>query len=443
MIKLFDYQKKDIEWLATKRQAFLGHEMGLGKTAILIKAAQKIRAHKILIVCPAVGKYNWQNEYRKFGSEYADVLEVDKPLKFAKNICSYEFAKKHLHKLNKTKWDLLIVDEAHYLKEPTSQRAKIILGNIRNRGLIHNAGRSWFASGTPCPNHAGELWVFLFTFGLTKISYDGFVARYCNSHRDGNHYARIQITGSNTKHTPELKNIFKGQYIRRLAEDELNLPPLVHNPYYIKGDDDSSILQIFPDLKDKIKEELELLKENIDFNPDVSDHKLLSALMLMSRSIMSLRRYHGLRKVKPVAELITQELLSQEYKKIIVFGIHKDVLKYLKQSLMQFKPLLITGDTPAMERQRIVDRFQTDESVGVLIGNIHAAGTAITLTAANQVLFIEQDWVPGNNAQAAKRAHRIGQTLPVFVRHIAIKNSIDEKITAALTRKIKEISTFI
>ena len=440
-----EYQKKGVDFLVRgKNQLLLADEMGLGKTPQLIWAAKDIGAERIHVVCPAVAKFNWQKEFLKFsnGKYQAEVAgdghnHWNRPV----IVTSFEYAAKYLHKYVQYRRDLLIVDEAHYLKEPTSQRTKRILGA---RGLIHNARRSWFATGTPAPNHAGELWVFLYTFGLTKLSYDGFISRYCTSHRTGGRYSRIQITGTDTKHSHELKNIFRGQYLRRLAKDELDLPPLIHNPYYVEPDQDSEILKHFPDLKDKIKGEFELLKENLDFATNVSDEKLLNALSLMSQSIMSLRRYHGLKKVAPVANLIRSELQAQEYKKIIIFGIHKDVLTYLKRTLdYEFKPLMITGETPAAERQQIVERFQEDDECRVFIGNIHAAGTAITLTAANQVGFIEQDWVPGNNAQAAKRAHRIGQKLPVFTRHFAIRNSIDEKITAALTRKINEIATFI
>ena len=443
-IKPLKFQTAGVNFLVRNKLALLADEMGLGKTPQLIWAAQKIKAQKILVVCPAVAKYNWEKEFLKFGNIKSSVLFTDWPgqkLKFNAQICSYEYAKRHTHLLKRTKWDLLITDEAHYLKEPTSGRSKAILGN---RGLIHHAERSWFATGTPAPNHAGELWVFLYTFGLTKLSYDGFIARYCISHRDGNHYARISITGTNTKMSHELKDIFKGQYIRRLAIDELDLPPLVHNDYIIKGDDDSNLLKRFPELKEKIQGEFVNMQEKLDFTMRLSDDKMLQAMSLMSQSIMSLRRYHGLKKVLPVADIINQELERGEYKKIILFGIHKDVLTYFKKSIDQkYKPLLITGDTSAFERQQIIDRFQEDDSVRVIAGNIQAMGTAITLTAANQVGFIEQDWVPGNNAQAAKRAHRIGQRLPVFVRHFAIAGSLDAKITAALTRKIKEISTFI
>ena len=444
LIKPFEYQKKGIEFLTTgAHQKLLADEMGLGKTAQLIWAAQKIQANRIHVICPAGAKYNWQEEFLKFGNIKAEVAGNghncwNRPVM----ISSFEYAKKFMHKYIQYKRDLLIVDEAHLLKEPSAERTKVILGT---RGLIHNATRFWAATGTPAPNHAGELWVLLKTFGLTKLSYDGFTARYCTSHHVGGHYGRIQITGSNTKYTPELKALLRQCSLRRLKKDELDLPPMTHNVYYIDGDSDADILKMFPDLKEKLAQEHMLLKDKLGFNwGEVSDERLLGVLNFMAQSISSLRRYHGLKKVKPVAELIRQELLAKEYKKIVIFGIHKDVLYYLKQMLDdEFQPVIITGSTPPLERHEIVERFQNDDNCKIFIGNIQAAGTAITLTAANQVGFIEQDWVPGNNAQAADRTHRIGQLEAVTSRHFAIRDSLDAKITATITRKTKEISTFI
>ena len=189
--------------------------------------------------------------------------------------------------------------------------------------------------------------------------------------------------------------------------------------------------------------ELEFVKERLDFETNPVDSKLLNVLMLMSGSITALRRYHGLKKIKAVADLVKQELTLGLYKKIVIFGIHKDVLKSLREKLSEFQAVLVTGEVPMYHRQEAIDYFQEDPRCQVFIGNIQAAGTAINLTAASQVIFIEQDWVPGNNAQAAMRCHRIGQDQSVTIRHAAILNSFDDRVTEILTRKIQELSTFL
>ena len=442
MIELLPFQKIGSAFLQSKKFALLADDMGLGKTPEAIDAARYLQ--RVLVVCPAVAKYNWQNEFIKFAGRKSWVAG-DGVTHYNKKtlIISFNYLVDYLEEYKKYRWDVIIIDEAHLLKEPTAQRTQAAFGK---NGIIHYTKRLWALTGTPAPNHAGELWVLLYTFGYTKLSYQGFIARYCISHFvGGNRYSRAEITGTNTKNSPELKTLLKRMSLRRLKSQVLDLPPIFHNTYYIKGDDDAKILKQYPELKEKLRGELDRLKEQLNINIDVDDDKLISSLQFLGQSISSLRRYHGLKKIKETAELIDFELKSKHYDKLIVFGIHTDVLTTLQNMLLDKGHLsvIITGKTEPKHRQQAVEIFQTSKSVKIFFGNIQAAGVAITLTAATQIIFIEEDWVPGNNKQAADRAHRIGQKETINVRHIAIKDSLDAKITATLVRKIREISTFI
>ena len=442
MIKLLSHQPEGIRFLKSHSFCLLADEMGVGKTPQAIIAAQELS--RILVVCPSVAKYNWQKEFERFAGRHAEVagdgkILAGKPLV----ITSFDYLTRHLEKYKKFHRDLVIIDEAHLSKEPTALRTKAVMGV---RGIIRHTDRLWALTGTPAPNHAGELWVYLYTFGYTKLSYEGFVNRYCNTHRDGSYYGKINIVGTNTKHSGELRAMLKRCALRRLKKDVLDLPPQFHNTYYIDGDSDA-ILKDYPELKSKLKKELQSLSERLDFEvgTDLSDSKLIAVLQAMSQSISSLRRYHGLKKIKPVADLVKDELLTELYDKIIIFGIHTDVLKLLAKSFRQsnFEVALIIGETPPRERHLIQERFQNEPDLKIVIANIQAGGTNLTLTAASQVLFIELDWVPGNNKQAADRAHRHGQRNAVTVRHVCIRDSIDAKITTTLVRKIREIKTFM
>ncbi len=436
MIKLFPYQAVDAKWLAPKNQALLAHEMGVGKTYIAIEAFLKAKCKRVLIVCPAVAKVNWQKELEKYAGIKAQILEtIDDFFLTDVAICSFNYAASYGASFP-ANWDLIIIDEAHFLKNPESQRAKTIVGS---QGLIHKTKKFWALTGTPAPNHAGETWVWLYVFGLTKMSYEGFINKYCQVHQVGGFYGRMQISGTNTKNSPELKSLLKRFSIRRLKKDVLDLPPMTHNTYYIEGASDESVFAKNPELKEKLELELQLLKEKLDITVDFGN--TLSALNLLSQSVSSLRRYHGFKKLPETAKLIDFELKNEMYNKIIVFGIHTDILKELYKKLSKYNPAMIIGATK--DKQSQVDKFQTDNTCKIFLGNILAAGTAITLTAASEVIFIERDWVPGNNQQAADRAHRIGQTSSVNCRHIVISNSIDEKISETIVRKLKEISTFI
>ncbi len=445
--ELFPFQKIGVKFLATKRHALLADEMGIGKTAQAICAATLIRAKRILVVCPATARINWQREFIKWGKIKASIVASDMArVGFFQPpivICSYNYVTDFFYNLMfNMQWDLIIVDESHYLKEPTSARTKVVLGK---EGLLHFTKRMWLLTGTPAPNHAGEIWTMLFSFGHTKLSYDGFVARYCTSYRGvRGHYAAVRITGSNTKHTPELKALLKKVSLRRLKKDVFpDMPPLFHTVHYLPDNKNINPFENLPKLKIKMELELAKLKERLDFDVNASDEKLLEILSLMGQSVSSLRRYHGLKKVGLVASLISEEITLGLYDKIVVFGIHTDVIESLAELLYKFKPVMITGKTPPNQRQNAIDNFQINPGTKIFLGNIQASGTSITLTASNQVGFIEQDWVPGNNDQAAQRCHRIGTTKPVTARHFCIADSFDERVTAIIARKTQELSTFI
>lgn len=161
----------------------------------------------------------------------------------------------------------------------------------------------------------------------------------------------------------------------------------------------------------------------------------------LSDALSSYRRYVGLLKVKNTALLVAGELECGLYEKIVIFGHHTVVLESLKDALRSWNPVLIKGSTLPKIREQHIQRFQFDPECRVFIGNIQAAGTAINLTAASNVLMLEPDWVPGNNAQAIARCHRIGQAEPVMVRFVELAgDSLDRKIMAVVARKTRELT---
>ena len=128
--------------------------------------------------------------------------------------------------------------------------------------------------------------------------------------------------------------------------------------------------------------------------------------------------------------------------KVVIFAHHTEVIHRLRDLLTDHNPVVIHGATPIATRQKAIDRFQTDDSVRVFIGQINSAGTAITLTAASRVVMAEASWVPAENHQAMSRCHRIGQSNPVLVEFMAF-GAIDAAIARALARKSADIDQMI
>jgi SNF2 family DNA or RNA helicase len=156
-------------------------------------------------------------------------------------------------------------------------------------------------------------------------------------------------------------------------------------------------------------------------------------------SYSALRRYTALAKLPAIAEIMEQDL-NAGMDKIVLFGIHVVAVEWLAERLKKFHPILLYGKTPANKKQQVVDKFQCDPNCRILLGNIHAAGIAVTLTSGCEVGFIEKSWVPGDNAQALKRCHRRGQTRTVRVRSFVLYGSADEQVDEALDRKIRELA---
>lgn len=449
MDKPFPYQEIGSEFLASKRFALLADEMGLGKTVQAIRGLERIHAKRCLVICPSVARINWAREFKMWSLSNLNVQVVAKLGEKVQNdghlICSFDYAVKNSSVLRDLGWDVMIVDEAHYLKSTEANRAKAILGAT---GIVRGAKRTWLLTGTPAPNHYGELWIMLYTFGVTKLTSDAFIREYCVV-RPTTYGAKV--VASNTAKSAELRELLSHIMLRRLKKDVMKELPPIHFGYVSvePGLPDLEVLPSFAqyflptDKRHILKAELlrqQNLLETIETQMKSDRTDKLQVISAISDSVSTLRRYIGLQKCEAVIELVKRELQAKAYKKIVIFAIHSDVIMSLRNGLREFNAVTLYGNTPPEKRQKNIDKFQKNDYCRVFIGNIHAAGTAITLTAAHHVLFIEQDWVPGNNAQAIMRCHRIGQENPVTVRFVALEGSLDAKIAAIVKRKTMQLT---
>jgi SWI/SNF-related matrix-associated actin-dependent regulator 1 of chromatin subfamily A len=453
---LFEYQKEGAEWLSTKRFALLADEMGLGKSAQAITGADLIKAERILVLCPAVARITWLREFERFSTvprKFSVLLSSKSPIDYPNSIItSYDLAAKLTIPGG---FDLIILDESHFLKSTESQRSQSVWGQ---KGFCRRAHKIWCLSGTPAPSHAGDLWTMLYSFGATKLNYRSFVERFCTYYM---FQGRTQITGSKSAMIPELKKLLKPFILRRRKDEVMReLPPIHFGSIVVERCPvDLEMLPSFVgwmipiDRSKKLSKLLqtqEKLVESVLGRSGNSPHpramgaqigtSSLRMLEAVAGSVSKLRMYTGLQKIDAVVELVTKELEAKAYNKIVIFAIHRDVIETLRHKLRKFWPATVYGGTDPHKKQKHVDRFQNNPTCNVFIGNIQAAGTNITLTAAHQVLFIEQSWVPGENAQAAMRCHRLGQKHPVTVRFVGLADSIDEKIMYVLKRKAKELT---
>jgi len=450
---LYKYQIIGAYALSSHKYYLLGDRPGLGKTAQAIEALRQVGAHKFLIICPANAKIHWQKEISYWQPRLSLSLKImdhlfERPQKHESIICSFNYATNQCTNLTKNHfWDAIIIDESHLLKSIEALRAKAIVGV---NGLIHRTKRMWFLSGTPAPNHAGELWVILYVTGATTLTYGNFVRQYCTTRPDphSRHYGFI-ITGTNIDKIPELKKMLSKIMLRRDLKDAMiELPPLTYGQTTVQASDvdleehEGFFEYFFPANREMaLHTKLKLERNRItDLFNNVGRRNTgadVGALTAIADSVSTIRRLLGLQKCENVINMVTEELTANKYEKIVIFCVHRDVVKTLREGFMHagFRPVTLYGGTPAEKRQHNIDKFTNRKNHRVFIGNIQSAGIAIDLTAACQMLFVEQDWVPGNNAQAIMRCHRIGQKHPVHVRFVSIKGSLDTKISQILRRK--------
>jgi SNF2 family DNA or RNA helicase len=451
---LRDYQAQGVAWLCAQlhehRAVLLADEMGLGKTLQALLAAAQRDAKRVLIVCPAGARRVWLNEIKHWLPSWADrVVLVEPGYKLtAIKICldrqcfvlivGYdEFSDRTsqlANDLRARRFDLLILDEAHFLKN-SSNRTQTLYGHRGSgRGVQSAAAKVILLSGTPTPNHASELWQHYRTFwpetlknaagrSLSQIEFEDRFTRYRDTP-----FGR-QVTGS--KNQMVLRHALRDKILRRKKQEVLpELPPLVLQDIPLEAP--AHWLSGLAPSSRALAAKLHYAAEY------ASDDELLKTLRDPEIAVATVRRELGLMKVRPAIRWVEERLASAD--KILLFAWHHEVIDHLARSLAEFAPAVITGKSTPNARALAVQDFQSNPGTRVFIGQILAAGTALTLTAASEVAIVEPSWVPGENVQAIARAHRLGQRDMVLASFLYLPGTLDQRIMGVCRRKAAEIS---
>ncbi|TXH16246.1 MAG: DEAD/DEAH box helicase [Hyphomicrobiaceae bacterium] len=433
MGKLRSYQIDGVEailrFLSNRRCAFLGDEMGLGKTAQALEATRRVfenSDHKrsLLVICPASLRLNWVREAQEWaGIELIPVFSrkefEQKFLRSQHLVISYDLASDEVisRDLESRNWGMVIFDEAHYLKNSTALRTRKCFGRLWEVCDYHI-----LLSGTPLPNEVIDGYT-LFNRCAPDLfrSKRHFGYRYTNPTRNW-YTGYMEYKGG--KNLKQLRRILDDNFfIRRLKRKvATELPPKIFTkvPLRIEGASTDKEFLLSP-------EQAEALEASLAG----------ASSLASSPEIATKRRALGMRKVPAVVQYVKEMMDVRD--KVVLFAFHRDVIAALEVLLSEYKPAVIHGGVEGIDRETAVHNFQAGDC-RLFLGQITAAGTGLTLTAASLCLFAELDWTPANMAQAIDRLHRIGQTEKVEVHYLLAENSMDQQIIENLSEKINAIS---
>lgn len=420
-----DHQKIAIEKLAGSKRFILADDMGLGKTTSTILAALETGAKKILIVCPASLKINWQREIANYSDRSVFIAEGKKfsteddfviiNYDILKNFHDADPKKKDDSLLLKGNFDLVILDEAHMISNVQAQRTKII------NNFAKKIDRVWLLTGTPMTSRPMNYYNLLSLIeSPVAQNWMAFAIRYCQGYQFMAGKRKVwNVSGASN--LEELRDRTSKQILRRLKEEVLDLPDKIITPIYLrlKSKDYENLMGEYYDWYDK--------------NPDES-----SSLTVQFSKLMKVRKVIANEKVEQTIEFA--ENILEQGKKVIIFTNFTDTLQTIYQHFGK-QAVYLDGSCSNTMRQQAVDSFQNEEKIKVFVGNLKAAGVGLTLTSAEVVIMNDLSFVPAEHSQAEDRAYRYGQKSNVLVYYPIFDNTIEAAIYDILNKKKQIIRT--
>ena len=419
--KLMSYQKAGVMYAKNRRRCFIADEMGLGKTLQGIAAIEEMHRespiYPIAVVCPANLTLNWAKEYAKWLPERR-IAVVSGRKEFPEHgtydvvVVGYP---------NLTAWQAqltglggYVFDESHYLKTYGAQRTKAAIKVVRR---ATKETPVLLLTGTPVASRPAEYVAQLDLLGQLD-SFGGrwgFYRRYCNAHRDK--HGQWRLDGHSN--LEELNSTLRSTcYIRRTKEQVLSeLPPIFESTMYFAG-------------SERGQRDYDAASSDLGAWLEQNGRSTNAPEQLARISV--LRRLAAEAKLPGVFELIDE--MVESGRKVVIAAHHRDIVNAIAA---RYGGLKIQGGMSVADVEEAKRRFQENpvEDSPAIALSIEAAKTGHTLTAAQDIVFVELPWTPADVQQTYSRLHRIGQHGSVRVTYALLAESIDEDIHRAISRK--------
>ncbi|MBF5006726.1 DEAD/DEAH box helicase [Diaphorobacter caeni] len=442
-IALRDYQLDGLAWLQYLRANHLGgilaDEMGLGKTAqalahVLTEKREGRLTHPALVVMPTSLVFNWLAEARTVTPELRVLVltgadRAEGLLSAHKHdlvFTTYPLVWRDVDALSAKSWHMLILDEAQMVKNAGSRTARA-LRRLKAPHLL-------CLTGTPLENHLGELWA-QFDFLMP-----GFLG---DPHTFGRRWRKPIEENGETLRAELLAQRIAPFILRRKKSDVAKELP-ERSDMLVRVELQGRQRQLYEAVRTACDKEVRRVLKAQDWG-NAAQIAILDALLKLRQVCCDPRLLRGTAihpdteraKLEHLAHMLPE--LVEDGRRILLFSQFTSMLSLVAELLdsIRIPYLMLTGDTAPAEREHIVAHFQqADESVPpILLASLKAGGTGLNLTAADTVIHLDPWWNPAVQEQATARAHRIGQTLPVFVYRIVVQGSIEERMLDLQERK--------
>lgn len=445
-MELMRHQARLIEAVRGGHRTFLlADEPGLGKTAQALMAANVAGAFPLLVVVPNVVKTNWAREVQRWiPQRSATVVHGDGDDLDAFSdvvIVNYEILDRHVGWLGRFGFKGMVVDEAHFIKNATSQRTRHVQALAQNVRVLHPKALMMALTGTPLINQIEDfrmIWKFL-----------GWID-------DKKPLGRLMASLEETGLTPADPGFFAaarqcvidmGIVRRKKVDVAADIPARRIADIPVELDDDiaRSIRASEEALIGRLVERYRRVVAAREVPPIGIDRDLIrlvaSAELEESKqaangdNVFTMVRKIGTAKAVLAADYTAQ--LARNVGKVVFFAKHIDVMDAAEAHFASvgLKAVSIRGDQSSKARQEAIDGFTNDADVSVIVCSLSAAGVGVNLQAASNVVLAELSWTSAEQTQAIDRVHRIGQELPVTAWRILAAQTIDARIADLIDAK--------
>jgi SNF2 family DNA or RNA helicase len=433
------HQLEAINYIHNNSIVALFDEQGLGKTKIVIDAlALDMREEKIqgvLVISPMSLLFNWEHEVQKHSFLLPIVLKGsnrEKRYRYLTGanfyIINYESVISELQRVKrfcKSRKVAVVLDESTRIKDPDSKTAQSIFQ------LSEYSAKRIIISGTPIANKPYDIWsqfYFLDRGGLLSDNFKKFKSKFNIKNIDYE------------KNLTELYECINKNSIRRLKGDVLHLPEKEYANIFVELS--GKQFELYDKLCNELRIEITNVQGEIVFDESEAILKKLLRLAQIASNPFLIDKSYDETPVKFIAldELVNSIIAQKE--KVVIWTCFVDNIQLLKKRYKQYLPLVIYGEIPIKERAEYVKKFQNAEDNKIMILNPSAAREGITLTSANNAIYLDRNFNMVDYLQSQDRIHRISQEKICKIYKLIGKKTIDEYIEKYIEVK-KDIAEFV